>query len=80
MQNHSVIDPVLLKTTYYRAIIIVIRVIMTIKILSSILINSHQLSPPTVQNMKAVGYVNNIWVTLGQITQRDKHPINDTKA
>jgi len=30
---------------------------MMIKILSYILINLHQLSPPTVQDIKAVGYV-----------------------
>jgi hypothetical protein len=55
---------------------------MTIKILSCVLINLHQLSPPTVQNMEAVGYVNNgnIWVTVRQITQLDKLPTHDTKA
>ena len=55
---------------------------MTIKILSFILINLHQLSPPTVQNMKTAGYFNNrnVWVTVRKITQRDKIPVHDTKA
>jgi hypothetical protein len=55
---------------------------MMIMILTFILINLHQLSPPTVQNMKTVGYVKdwNIWVTIRKITQRDKIPVHDTKA
>jgi len=55
---------------------------MIIKILSFILINLHQLSPPTVQKMKAVGYlyIRNIWVTVRKMTQRDKIPVHDTKA
>jgi hypothetical protein len=55
---------------------------MMIMILSFILINLHQLSPPTGQNMKAVGYVKdrNIWVTARKITQRDKTHVHDTKA
>lgn len=53
-----------------------------IKILLSILINFNQLSPPTVQNMKALVYINNrnILVTVRKIKQRDKIPVHDKKA
>jgi hypothetical protein len=55
---------------------------MMIKLLLFILINLQQLSPPTVQNMKAVFYINNrnILVTVRKIKQRDKIPVHDTKA